>query len=181
MVTNPTSDGASVAASFNDATKLQYINLSNKPPLYKVYPGLRAIPLPDVAATSGLDMSTLRAIRGAGETADAESPPTLHTLAQLLYHAAAVIRRRTLRDGEVHYRAAASAGALYPTEVYVVCGDLDGLRAGVYHFNPLDFTLARPAQRRPAAVGSRRRPGSRRLPGDAGVHHRVLEERLEIP
>ena len=54
-----------------------------------------------------------------------------------------MIRRRTLRDGEVHYRAAASAGALYPTEVYVVCGDLDGLRAGVYHFDPLNFTLAR--------------------------------------
>ena len=143
MVTNQSSDGTSVAASFNDATKLQYINLSNKPPLYKVYPGLRAIPLPDVAATSGLDLSTLRAIRGAGQTPDAESPPTLQTLAELLYHAAAVIRRRTLRDGEVHYRAAASAGALYPTEIYVVCGDLDGLRAGVYHFNPLDFTLSR--------------------------------------
>ena len=131
-----------IARQFNDATKLQYINLANKPPLYKVYPGLRAIPLPDVAATPGPAMSTLAAIRG-GAGSDAAGPVTLETLANLLYHAAAVIRRRNLRDGEVHYRAAASAGALYPTEVYIVCGDLDGLRAGVYHFNPRDFTLAR--------------------------------------
>ncbi len=143
MVTNQSTDGAGVAASFNEATKLQYINLRNKPPLYKTYPGLRAIPLPDVASSSGLAMSTLQAIRGTNQDATAEGPVTLQTLADLLYHSAAVIRRRNLRDGEVHYRAAASAGALYPTEIYVVCGDLDGLRAGVYHFNPLDFTLAR--------------------------------------
>ncbi len=143
MVTNQMTGDASVAREFNDATKLQYINLSNKPPLYKIYPGLRAIPLPDVGGTSNLEMSTLQAIRGGDQDAGRGSAVTSETLAELLYHAAAVIRRRTLRDGEVHYRAAASAGALYPTEVYVVCGDLEGLRAGVYHFNPLDFTLAR--------------------------------------
>ena len=36
-----------------------------------------------------------------------------------------------------------SAGALYPIEVYVVCGDLPGLSAGVYHFNPVEFALRR--------------------------------------
>ena len=143
MATNQTNDGAGVAHAFNDATKLRYINLSNKPPLYKTYPGLRAIPLPDVAATPGPVMSTLQAILGSDQSPSGSNPPTLETLAELLYHSAAVIRRRALRDGEVHYRAAASAGALYPTEVYVICGDLEGLRAGVYHFNPLDFTLAR--------------------------------------
>jgi SagB-type dehydrogenase family enzyme len=141
MTTSQSID-AGIAQQFNDATKLQYINLSNKPPLYKTYPGLRAIPLPDVAATSGLEMPTLEAI-GHSPGSIGSGPLSLETLANLLYHAAAVIRRRNLRDGEVHYRAAASAGALYPTEVYVVCGNLDGLRAGVYHFNPRDFTLAR--------------------------------------
>ena len=142
MATPDNGDNANIARQFNEATKLQYINLANKPPLYKIYPGLRAIPLPDVAASPGPAMPTLAAIRG-GAAPDATGPVTLETLAGLLYHAAAVIRRRNLRDGEVHYRAAASAGALYPTEVYLVCGDLDGLRAGVYHFNPRDFTLAR--------------------------------------
>ena len=139
-----TADNASVARQFNEATKLQYINLANKPPLYKTYPGLRAIALPDVAARPSPAMPTLDAIHGSiAESGDAASPLTLEKLTGLLYHSAAVIRRRQLRDGEVHYRAAASAGALYPTEIYVVCGDLDGLRAGVYHFNPLTCTLAR--------------------------------------
>ena len=137
-----TADSTSAALRFNEATKLQYINLDNKPPLYKTYPGLRAIALPDVAGQGGPVMATLDAIRG-GQAGDAAGPLTLEKLTSLLYHSAAVIRRRQLRDGEVHYRAAASAGALYPTEIYVVCGDLEGLRAGVYHFNPRDCTLAR--------------------------------------
>ncbi len=131
-----------IALRFNEATKLQYINLENKPPLYKVYPGLRAIGLPEVAGQPGPQMPTLGAIRGDGNAGSAGAL-TLDKLTRLLYHSAAVIRRRQLRDGEVHYRAAASAGALYPTEIYVVCGDLEGLRAGVYHFNPRDCTLAR--------------------------------------
>ena len=137
-----TADNASVALRFNEATKLQYINLDNKPPLYKVYPGLRAISLPNVADQPGPQMPALAAIRG-DNAAEQSGPLTLEKLTSLLYHSAAVIRRRQLRDGEVHYRAAASAGALYPTEIYVVCGDLEGLRAGVYHFNPRDCTLAR--------------------------------------
>ncbi len=137
---NGTQDG--IALRFNEATKLQYINLDNKPPLYKIYPGLRAIGLPNVAEQPGPQMPTLAAIRG-DHAGDSSGALTLEKLTSLLYHSAAVIRRRQLSDGEVHYRAAASAGALYPTEIYVVCGDLEGLRAGVYHFNPRDCTLAR--------------------------------------
>ena len=151
-----------IARRFNDATKLEYINLASKPPLYKVYPGLRAIPLPDPAAgAAGPALPTLSVIRGGNAAAGIPARPdagiadsaaadpgrpvplTAAQLSRLLYYGRAVIRRRQLRDGEVHYRAAASAGALYPTEVYLVCGDLDGLRAGVYHYHPRDAALAR--------------------------------------
>ena len=38
--------------------------------------------------------------------------------------------------------AASATGALYPIELYVVCCDIHpDLRAGVYHFNPADFSL----------------------------------------
>jgi len=43
----------------------------------------------------------------------------------------------------VHFRAAASTGALYQTEAYVVAGDVPGLAPGVYHFGPGDFSLRR--------------------------------------
>ena len=39
------------------------------------------------------------------------------------------------------FRAAACTGALYHIDLYLVCGDLEGLDAGVYHFSPQDFSL----------------------------------------
>ena len=68
----------------------------------------------------------------------------LEAAAALLHYSAGLIRRSRLRSaGEVHYRAAASAGALYPIELYLVCGELPGLPAGVYHFAPARHALTR--------------------------------------
>ena len=126
------------AFKYHEATKLAYINLDNKPPLYKSYPGSPGIPLPTNFSLPQL--STLRAIAGDAELV-AENI-NLETVASLLYHSAGVIRKAIHpAAGEVHYRAAASAGALYPVETYLVCQDLAGLRAGVYHFSPPEFSL----------------------------------------
>ncbi len=54
------------------------------------------------------------------------------------------ITRKLRIGGEFHYmRAASATGALYPIELYVVTGDLPGLEAGVYHFDPLNFSLSK--------------------------------------
>ncbi len=128
------------ALNFHEATKLAYINLANKPPLYKSYPDSPAIPLPTDFSLPQL--STLRAIAGDSDSTD--ETINLKTVASLLYHSAGVIRKAIHPTaGEVHYRAAASAGALYPVETYLVCQDLAGLDAGVYHFSPPEFSLRR--------------------------------------
>ncbi|MGI0039914.1 MAG: SagB/ThcOx family dehydrogenase, partial [Nitrososphaera sp.] len=44
-------------------------------------------------------------------------------------------------SGTYYMRAASATGALYPIELYVVCQDIGGLQAGVYHFSPGDFSL----------------------------------------
>ena len=67
----------------------------------------------------------------------------LQTLAEILYFSAGITRRRNYAGGEMLFRAAACTGALYHIDLYVVCGDLDGLDAGVYHFSPQDFSLRR--------------------------------------
>src|SRR5262245_48394310 len=69
---------------------------------------------------------------------------TLEALTALLYYSAGVTRKKTYPGGgEVLFRAAASTGALYQTEVYVAAGDVEGLAPGLYHFCPGDFTLRR--------------------------------------
>ena len=43
----------------------------------------------------------------------------------------------------MYFRAAACTDALCHIDLYLVCGDLPDLEAGVYHFGPHDFALRR--------------------------------------
>ncbi len=127
------------ARAYHEATKLSYINLHNKPPLYKSYAGLPVVPLP--TDFSPPEMPALDAVAAIAH----EGSPSLDlaSVARLLFFSAGLIRKGAFSGaGEVHFRAAASAGALYPVEVYLVCEDIPGLEAGVYHFSPLDFSLS---------------------------------------
>jgi SagB-type dehydrogenase family enzyme len=112
-----------------------------KPLPFKVYPALAPLRLPT-------DLPALRADTFAALAPDAPiaRPATLDLehLAALLFFSAGVTRVKSYPGGaQVHFRAAASTGALYQTEVYVVAGAIVGLEAGVYHFNPGDFSLRR--------------------------------------
>ena len=125
------------ARAYHESTKLSYINLDNKPPLYKSYTSLPVVPLP--TNFSPPDAPTLEALAGLGplvhQTLD------LVSLAGLLFFSAGLVRKGASKAGEVRFRAAASAGALYPVEAYVICGGISGLGPGVYHFSPAEFIL----------------------------------------
>ena len=58
-----------------------------------------------------------------------EAALDLSTIGQLLWAAQGI----TDLQG---FRTAPSAGALYPLELYVVAGNVDGLPPGVYHYHP---------------------------------------------
>ena len=96
-----------------------------KPPPFKTYPGHEVLLLPE-------DIPRPR-----GEPLD------VGALSWLLFHSAGVVRVAELTYGPLWFRAAGSAGNLAPVEVYVVTGDLPGLQAGIYHYEPPDHGLVR--------------------------------------
>ncbi len=64
----------------------------------------------------------------------AVDPLTLQQTAQLLWAAQGINDSRG-------YRTVPSAGALFPLEVYLVAGHVEGLAPGVYHYDPYAHAL----------------------------------------
>jgi SagB-type dehydrogenase family enzyme len=64
------------------------------------------------------------------------SPVTLGTVATLLHHAYGVSRDHKDMAFPRSLRVVPSAGALYPLEIFFHTAHIEGLKAGVYHYNP---------------------------------------------
>ena len=119
-----------------------HLDWPNQPLLFKVYSTLDAAPQPrQVPQTGAAALSAISTIPGELESA---AVPDMNALALLLHFSAGVTKEKRLPGGETFFfRAAACTGALYEFELYLVCGDLPGLDAGVYHFGVKDFSLRR--------------------------------------
>jgi SagB-type dehydrogenase family enzyme len=118
------------------------LDWGNQPRPFKLYRDLSAIPLPRDRSPSGV--GALSAIFRSGPSRANDRPLSLVEIARLLDFSLGIVRRRRLGDGSfIHFRAAPCTGALYHVDAYLVCGGLDGLEPGVYHFGPQDFSLRR--------------------------------------
>ena len=136
------------ARKYHDGTKHSYwsirnhphfLDWANRPQPFKIYPNIEPIPLPRDVPQTGV--AALSAISELGPSSRADSVPDLQDLTRILYFSAGTTKQRKYPGGEIYFRAAACTGALYEIELYVVTGDLPGLHAGVYHFNPADVSL----------------------------------------
>lgn len=120
---------------------------ADQPLLFKIYKDLEPIPLPKVRPPQeSHTASALEAIADRVQLPASErSGLDLSVLARLLFYSAGITK--TIRYpppwGKIPFRAAACTGALYHIELYLVCADLPGLPAGVYHFDPQGFSLRR--------------------------------------
>ena len=138
-----------VALHYQNATKHSYasvrnnqhsLDFNNQPIPFKIYPTLEPSPLPAELRQTGV--AALSAISEIVPPQTA-AVPDLAAIAQLLYLSAGITRHRKYPGGEIYFRAAACTGALYEVEIYLVCGDLTNLEAGVYHFAAAEFGLRR--------------------------------------
>ena len=110
----------------------------NQPMPFKIYPELAGEGIiGDLTASGGSTWSAMTApvIQG-------DAVPISEDLAALLFYTGGVTKVGTAGGGgKMYFRAAACTGALYHIEIYLVCGPIHGLDAGVYHFGPHDFAL----------------------------------------
>jgi len=99
-------------------------------------PAMIQLPAPRQESKTSLEfaLSRRRSVREFGPQA-----LTLAEVSQLLWAAQGT-------TGPSGHRTAPSAGALYPLEVLLVAGNVDGLPAGIYRYRPGGHALARVAE-----------------------------------
>ncbi|WP_408956751.1 SagB/ThcOx family dehydrogenase [Natrinema sp. 74] len=128
------------------------LNFDNKPTPYKEYTDLPTWELAERIRPP--QQPALAAIAEPTPDGDPtrDGRPDLETVTTCCYYAAG-ITKSIERRGRTHlFRAAATTGALYHVDLYVVCGALEaredsatqaesGLAAGVYHFDPRTLSL----------------------------------------
>ncbi len=135
-----------------------YIDWSNRPNPFKIYTELPTIPLPSDLAIPSLNANlainksypqsnqskTLGNLFDNTTTTTNTKTETLTSkdIAEILFYSAGITREIKYDNGKLYMRAASATGALYPIEIYIVCKDISpDLKAGVYHFNPAEFSL----------------------------------------
>ncbi len=141
-------DYIEAARVFHEVTKHSYTSVrssphfldwDNKPLPYKIYPGAASIPLPrDLNLSSTPTLAALSSY----VPADFSAPIDTAALTRILFCADGLTRQKKVGDDDYHFRAAASAGALYPIEIYVAASEVEGLETGLYHFSPADLRMA---------------------------------------
>lgn len=141
------SNSVQAALDYHEATKHSSVSIyssrhfmdwDNKPCPFKVYMGLNSWALP-----VDFPQPTTDALQAVGTDSNLGNgkPLEVDRLTELLFFTAGLTREVRTPIGPIYFRAAPATGALYPTEVYVVCPKLPGLEAGVYHFSPGEFSM----------------------------------------
>src|SRR6202167_97110 len=141
-------DYIEAARVFHQLTKHSYTSVRSSPhfldwdikPLpYKIYPGAASVALP-----RDLNLSSTPALAALSSYVPADFSASIGTdaLTRILFCADGLTRRKQVSGEDYHFRAAPSAGALYPIEIYIAAGSVDGLETGLYHFSPADLRMA---------------------------------------
>ena len=113
---------------------------SNEPHPFKVYTELDALALP--SAFLAFTLPVLDAIASSGEALNGPLIPDRAALARLCLLSNGILKRGSHETGRViEYRAAGGTEARYHLELYIVCGDLPDLDAGVYQYSASDHSL----------------------------------------
>ncbi len=118
-----------------------FLDWRNQPDVFKTYDGLESITLPREMPLPRADLFDLY---GHGPEPPRESGLfDLETLSRILLLTYTLTSRAHQPGGMFYFRSAASAGALYPTEIYVVSEGMADVNPGLYHFSIAQHRLVK--------------------------------------
>lgn len=113
---------------------------ANRPTPYKTYKDAAQIKLPLDKRSSVISALDAIAINTKSECGNIV--PDINVLSRTLFFSGGITKTLKFPSlGEIEFRAASCTGALYHIEIYIVCANISGLEAGVYHFNPQNLSL----------------------------------------
>ncbi len=123
---------------FPDRMGGHYLDWDHMPERYRNYPESTTrirLPEPNPEKEANLWETILKRRSGRNYSPDLVLP--LLTLSDLLWATQGI----TADSGDFQFRAAPSAGALYPIETYIMARAVASLDQGIYHFRPHGFDL----------------------------------------
>ena len=116
-----------------------FLDWANQPAVFKTYQGIELTKLPREVELPKRKLSSLLLDKTPGALATGID---LSTLSKLLLLTHTLTAKARSQEGDFYFRSAASAGALYPTEIYTTTHGVAGLDDGLYHFALHEHGLA---------------------------------------
>jgi len=108
-----------------------YLDWQNQPGVFKDYPGVNPLSLASDLSLPEEKLSALVKSEQVGEKVEEMHVEALSLILRLAHTLTAKARST---GGDHYFRSVASAGALYPTELYIATHSARGLEDGLYHF-----------------------------------------------
>ena len=118
-----------------------FLDWDNQPGIFKTYSSNELIELPKEMPLPKKDLFAL--YDGPSVHGKLKTVKDLEDLSRLLLLTYTLTSQARHSNGTLYYRSAASAGALYPTEIYVSLEGISGLEPGLYHFSIARHGLTR--------------------------------------